>query len=49
MEDRITHGTDAHVNDPDEDPTEHLGEIIPDPWNDPKQTDWVIELLSGVV
>lgn len=32
------------VNDPhpfEEDPEECMGEITPDPWDDPAQTDWV--------
>ncbi|MBM0203501.1 hypothetical protein JNW90_10530 [Micromonospora sp. STR1s_5] len=24
----------------DEDPEAHIGPEIPDPWDDPKQTDW---------
>lgn len=28
------------VCDPDENPEEHIGEAIPDPWSDPAQTDW---------
>lgn len=24
----------------DEDPENHIGEEIPDPWDDPEQTDW---------
>jgi hypothetical protein len=26
--------------DPNENPEEHIGEPIPDPWSDPAQTDW---------
>lgn len=26
--------------DPGENPEEHIGEAIPDPWADPTQTDW---------
>lgn len=40
MEERITHGTDAHAAAPDEDPLDHLGPVIPDPWEDGAQTDW---------
>lgn len=32
--------TDPHADAPEEDPEEHLGEVIPDPWDDPNQTDW---------
>jgi len=31
------------VSDPHpvvEDPEEHIGEEMPDPWDDPNQTDW---------
>ena len=31
---------DPHAADPDEDPLEHLGDVIPDPWDDDDQTDW---------
>lgn len=30
--------TDPHPVD--EDPEEHIGEKIPDPWEDPEQEDW---------
>lgn len=46
MEDRITYGTDAHAMDPNEDPRDHIGRIIPDPWDDPEQTDWRTERLD---
>lgn len=51
MDDRLTFGTDAHVNAPDENPLDHIGDEIPDPWNDPDQTDWATEtlVLDGVV
>jgi hypothetical protein len=29
-----------HAAAPDEDPTEHIGPEIPDPWDDPDQADW---------
>ena len=32
--------TDPHAAAPDEDPLKHLGEEIPDPWDDDEQTDW---------
>lgn len=32
--------TDPHATAPDEDPMEHLGDVIPDPWDDEAQTDW---------
>lgn len=34
--------TDA-LNNPhpvEEDPEDHIGDVIPDPWDDPEQTDW---------
>jgi hypothetical protein len=40
VEERVTYGTDAHADDPDEDPEEHIGDEIPDPWEDPEQRDW---------
>jgi hypothetical protein len=40
LDERITYGTSAHEADPDEDPAEHIGEVIPDPWDDPDQDDW---------
>jgi hypothetical protein len=33
-------GTDPHAAAPDEDPMDHLGPEIPDPWDDDEQTDW---------
>ena len=33
-------GTDPHADDPNEDPEQHLGAVIPDPWDDPDQKDW---------
>lgn len=30
----------AHAQDPQEDPTDHIGEPIRDPWDDPDQPDW---------
>ena len=32
--------TDPHAAAPDEDPLDHLGPEIPDPWDDDEQTDW---------
>lgn len=32
--------TDPHEAAPQEDPLEHLGEVLPDPWDDPAQQDW---------
>jgi hypothetical protein len=46
LEERITYGTDAHANDPDENPEDHLGEVIADPWDDPRQTDWATTTLD---
>jgi hypothetical protein len=43
---RITYGTDAHADDPDEDPEEHIGPVIADPWDDPEQRDWATETLA---
>ena len=31
---------DPHAAAPDEDPLDHLGDVIPDPWDDDAQTDW---------
>lgn len=31
---------DPHENDPEEDPLEHVGPVIADPWEDDSQTDW---------
>lgn len=31
---------DPHANAPEEDPEEHIGEEIPDPWEDHSQEDW---------
>lgn len=31
---------DPHANDPDENPEDHIGDEIPDPWSDPSQVDW---------
>jgi hypothetical protein len=28
------------AHEADEDPLEHMGDEMPDPWSDPKQTDW---------
>lgn len=41
VDERITHGTGAHDNDPEENPEEHMGDEIADPWDDPRQEDWV--------
>lgn len=32
--------SDPHAAAPDEDPLDHIGEVITDPWDDPGQTDW---------
>lgn len=32
--------TDPHAEAPEEDPLAHLGEVLPDPWDDEGQTDW---------
>lgn len=29
--------TDPHENDPHEDPERHLGERVPDPWDEPQE------------
>lgn len=31
---------DPHAAAPEEDPLDHLGPEIPDPWDDDAQTDW---------
>lgn len=31
---------DPHAEDPEEDPEQHLGAVLRDPWNDPEQKDW---------
>lgn len=31
-----------------EDPEEHIGDIIPDPWDDDAQTDWPNDPDKGV-
>lgn len=30
----------AHAADPTENPMDHIGPEIPDPWDDASQTDW---------
>lgn len=30
----------SNPHEVDEDPEQYIGEEIPDPWDDPKQTDW---------
>lgn len=37
---------DPHARAPEEDPEEHIGEVIPDPWDDPEQTDWPNETVE---
>jgi hypothetical protein len=46
LDERITYGTSAHEADPDEDPEDHLGPVIPDPWEDDRQTDWATTTLD---
>jgi hypothetical protein len=46
VDERITYGTDAHANDPDEHPLNHVGSVIEDPWDDPEQDDWVTAHLN---
>jgi hypothetical protein len=43
VDERITGGTDAHSAAPDEDPMDHLGDELPDPWSDEAQDDWANE------
>lgn len=31
---------DPHADAPEEDPEQHMGEVIADPWDDPGQKDW---------
>ena len=38
--------TDPHANNPHEDPEEHLGAVIPDPWDDDEQTDWATRTVD---
>jgi hypothetical protein len=38
--------TDPHANAPEENPEDHLGPVIPDPWDDDKQTDWPTETVD---
>ena len=38
--------TDPHEAAPDEDPADHLGEVIPDPWDDEDQPDWANIVLG---
>lgn len=47
LEERITYGTDAHAEDPNEDPEKHIGPAIADPWEDPEQRDWATETLDS--
>jgi hypothetical protein len=52
LEDRLTDGTAAHGDDPEENPEDHIGEEIPDPWEDSSQMDWpnaepLVELDGG--
>lgn len=35
-----TGGTNPHAADPNEDPEQHLGQVIQDPWDDDEQDDW---------
>ncbi len=39
---------DPHENDPEENPLDHLGEELPDPWDDPEQKDWTDHTLPEV-
>jgi hypothetical protein len=41
--------TDPHANAPHENPEDHIGEEIPDPWDDPKQKDWATETVDPVI
>jgi len=36
---------DPHAAAPEEDPEQHLGEVINDPWDDEEQTDWTTASL----
>lgn len=36
----------AHANDPEENPLDHVGEEISDPWDDESQTDWPNEVVG---
>ena len=46
LDEPLTYGTDAHAEDPDEDPMDHLGEEIADPWEGPRQEDWATTTLD---
>jgi hypothetical protein len=37
---------DPHAAAPEEDPEQHLGPVIPDPWADDEQTDWPTETVQ---
>jgi hypothetical protein len=46
----MAEGTNAHPVD--EDPEDHLGEEIPDPWADNEQVDWPngeVEMPEGTI
>jgi hypothetical protein len=36
---------DPHAAAPDEDPLDHLGDEIPDPWEDDDQGDWTTQTV----
>lgn len=36
---------DPHAAAPEEDPEQHLGPVIPDPWEDDEQQDWTTQTL----
>lgn len=46
VDDRLSDGTDAHTAAEDEDPEEHIGEVILDPWDDEAATDWPNETVD---
>lgn len=40
---------DPHAAAPEENPEDHLGEVIRDPWDDPDQKGWTTASLDEVV
>jgi len=37
---------DPHTAAPDEDPMDHLGPVISDPWDDDGEEDWVTQTVE---
>lgn len=41
-----------HLHDPNEDPEQHVGPVIKDPWEDDEQKDWPnekVDIATGTV